>query len=332
MTYFTSVFSNRRVTSVISSQTILWKNKPIVDNSILLWDLENIPFNRLNNIKKIVKYTPQDLYVITKQNLGEKLRSKINKEQFKILDAHKSISDDKIISIMKLYTKRTHMILISSDSDFVREANKYIKNNKLQWIILDANKKAIIMKIDISNKNLTLSTLSPKHSKKIKQNQKKIIKKPQNTTTVKIDSKYGIYEYVQYAFGVLKRSYYPIIKFITKLPTPTKNDKTIQSYKHDTKKISSTNKRKKISKKSYKLMRHVYRYNYKSKLVVCGNIYIYSKKQYMLDMYHKLQSKYYMPRFNKQIRFNKFDEVNHFIHYNEKHGEYFLNEFSRIDI
>jgi hypothetical protein len=79
-------------------------------------------------------------------------------------------------------------------------------------------------------------------------------------------------------------------------------------------------------------MRHVYRYNYKSKLVVCGNIYIYSKKQYMLNMYHKLQSKYYMPKFNKQIRFNKFNEVNHFIHYNEKHGEYFLNEFSRIDI
>lgn len=152
-------FTNKNL-NVITLDMYLWNNKPIKENSVLLWDLENIPFNRLQDIKKQVKYTPQDLYVVTKQPLSLIKRIAIEKQQFKILDAHKTISDDKIISIMKLYVNKPNMILISSDSDFVQVATSYVKENKLHWIITDSIKKAIIMKMDISNTYLTITTLS----------------------------------------------------------------------------------------------------------------------------------------------------------------------------
>ncbi len=123
------IFTKKYNLPKITNDMYLWNNKPIREKSILLWDLENIGFNRLEDIKKLAKYTPEELYVITRQNISQKMRAFIEKKQFKILDAHKTISDDKIISIMKLYTSRPDMILISSDSDFVAEAQKYLLNN-----------------------------------------------------------------------------------------------------------------------------------------------------------------------------------------------------------
>ena len=69
-------FSSRRVLKPIKLENLLWNNKPIVEKSVLLWDLENIPFNRLSEIKRVAKYTPQDCYVITKQQLSQKLRQR----------------------------------------------------------------------------------------------------------------------------------------------------------------------------------------------------------------------------------------------------------------
>ncbi len=148
---------------LITATEYLWDNKPIKEKSVLLWDLENIPFNRLNDIKRLAKYTPEELYVVTTAPISMKQRVLIEKNQFKILDAHKTIADDKIIAIMKLYTNRANMILISSDSDFVQEVTNYIISNKLHWIVTDAVKKAIVMRVNISNPNLTISTLSKKH-------------------------------------------------------------------------------------------------------------------------------------------------------------------------
>jgi len=145
---------------IIQIEDYFWNKKPIKENSILVWDLENIPFSRLNAIKKLVKYTPEKLYVVTRQKLSIKLKKQIEKEQFKILDLHQSISDTKIIKVMKLYGLYSNMVLISSDSDFVESAKKFIKKSHLQWIMIDSNKKRIIMKMDISHKKLTISTIS----------------------------------------------------------------------------------------------------------------------------------------------------------------------------
>ncbi len=75
-----SVFRARRVTAPIKEEEILWNNKAIKEKSVLLWDLENIPFYRLAEIKKIVKYTPDELYVVTKQKIGEKLKKRITNQ------------------------------------------------------------------------------------------------------------------------------------------------------------------------------------------------------------------------------------------------------------
>jgi len=155
-----NIFIREDTFKLISPTMYLWNMKPIQKNSILLWDFENISFKKLEQIKKLVRYTPEEMYIVTKQPLGTKLIYKTAKEHFKILNAHKTISDDKIIQMIKLFKKRSHMILISSDSDFVKVVEQYTKANKLHWIIEDKNKKAIMMYVDLTNKNLKISTLS----------------------------------------------------------------------------------------------------------------------------------------------------------------------------
>ena len=150
---------------IISPEMYLWNMKPMQENSILLWDLENISFKKLEQIKKLVRYTPEEMYIVTKQSLGAKFIQKTAKEHFRVLDAHKTISDDKIIKMIKLFKKRSHMILISSDSDFVKVVESYTKANKLHWILEDRNKKAIMMHINLTNKNLKISTIGL-HTKK----------------------------------------------------------------------------------------------------------------------------------------------------------------------
>ena len=154
-----------RVIETIKADNILWNSKPLLKGSVLLWDLENIPFHRLEDIKKVAKYTPQNLYIVSKDPLGEKLLGKIHKEHFKVLNEHKGISDSKIISIMKLNGNRENLMLVSSDSDFAREANSYLKKGKLQWIVVENVKKRVLMKVNLASKNLTLSTIAHKPSK-----------------------------------------------------------------------------------------------------------------------------------------------------------------------
>ena len=137
----------------------LWNKKPILSHSILVWDLENISYKNLKTIKNKVTYSPEKLYIVTKQKLSKRNRFKMEMEGFKILDLHKSISDEKIISVMNLYSMYSNMILISSDSDFVSVAKRYLKNNNLQWIMNDKNKKRILMKMDITEKNLRITTI-----------------------------------------------------------------------------------------------------------------------------------------------------------------------------
>ena len=159
---FTKLFNLKRYSSLlrpVDVSKLLWNKKPMQEHSILVWDLENISFKNLEVIKSKAAYSPEKLYVVTKQRISAKKRVKIEEEGFKILDLHKNISDQKIIDVMKLYSLYPNMILISSDSDFVNSVKVYVQKNKLQWIMKDSNKKRILMKMDISNKNLKISTI-----------------------------------------------------------------------------------------------------------------------------------------------------------------------------
>jgi len=49
------IFRDKKSVTTISSNNILWNNKEIKEKSVLVWDLENIPFIKLEDIKKIYK-------------------------------------------------------------------------------------------------------------------------------------------------------------------------------------------------------------------------------------------------------------------------------------
>jgi predicted nuclease of predicted toxin-antitoxin system len=143
----------------VNTSKLLWNKKPMLPHSILVWDLENISYKNLKTIKNRVAYSPEKLYIVTKQKLSKRNRLKMEMEGFKILDLHSGISDEKIISVMDVYSMYSNMILISSDSDFVSVAKRYLKKSNLQWIMNDRNKKRILMKMNITDKNLKITTI-----------------------------------------------------------------------------------------------------------------------------------------------------------------------------
>lgn len=187
--------------------------------------MENIPFHKLEDIKRVAKYTPSELYVITKQAIGTKLQAKIVQEHFRVLDSHRTISDTKIISIMRLYKDRENMILISSDSDFAKEANSYIKKHKLHWILNEPNKKRVLMYVNLSSPNLTLSVIP--HKKK-----KQFIIHSQNSLnkTTEIGSRYNLGTYLEYYKAKVQRALKPSKKLYKQTLYKIKKTKALQRF------------------------------------------------------------------------------------------------------
>lgn len=323
LTNLLSVFKDVRVDNTISKDTILWNNKEIKDKSVLLWDLENIPFSRLEEIKKIAKYTPDELYVVTTQALGETLREKITSEHFKILDDHKTISDTKIISIMRLYKDRENMILISSDSDFAKEVNNYIKKHRLQWIVTNYNKKAVIMRVNLASTNLSISTLNRVTQKNKQATSKKYHKnrkqKNKYANTYKIDNAYNLSNTIDYYKHRVKRKLNKIYKKLKFILLP-------KSYRINTA-ISKQNNL--LPNNPIPGKRDIYRRDYKNKRHRCGKLQFNEDGEIILMLYKNLLTKYEIPNFSKLIRFNEFTKVDHLIHFNQKEKEYYLNEFTR---
>ena len=42
----------------------LWEHKPLLKNSLLIWDLDNISIKALSSIKHLAKFTPEIGYVV----------------------------------------------------------------------------------------------------------------------------------------------------------------------------------------------------------------------------------------------------------------------------
>jgi predicted nuclease of predicted toxin-antitoxin system len=304
-----SIFKTLRQTDTIKKTDILWNAKPFKENSVLLWDLENIPFHRLDDIKRVVKYTPDELYIITKQKLGKTLLKNIHQEGFKTLTSHKTISDDKIIAMMRLFKNRKDMILVSSDSDFAREANQYLKKHKLQWIVVENVKKAVVMKANLANTNLTLSVIESKKSKKSHvQN---------NASNAKIKNKYNFLVYYQYYRGKVRERLNRIKNLFSSIQLQQKN---LQEQ-------SALSKVETVQKEEIK---SVYRQNYKGRKVVCGKLCFYESK-IKLTLQKKLLRKYDIPNFKHSIEFKNMSEVKRLIHFNQNKNEYYLNKFKRLE-
>ena len=335
----------------IERERLLWNNKPVREDSVLLWDLENIAFHRLDEIKRVAKYTPQRCYVITTQNLSDKKRAKIESEYFIILDAHETISDEKILSLMRLYRTKKDMILISSDSDFAREANEYIKNNRLHWIVADHNKKRVTMFVKLDSPNLTLSSISvEKNAANIKKNLsgvKRAFFKRSSPFKHKsqIENHYGFGTYFYYYIGRVKAFFLKAIHSISSLFKQEQTD--ARDMKHKKGEIVKNSRGRKYSKKSKHNIaekfgihsnnnsrvsyRYIFRLNQKSKMSICGKVQYNPDGEILLMLHQNLKKKYEMPSFEKLIRTFDKRQVEEYIEYDEQKDIYLLHEFKRIE-
>ena len=142
---------------------ITWGTGVLKDNSILLWDLENIPYKRFEKIKNHLRFATEKAYIITKLKINEKNYKAMKRSGFEVLDKHKTDSDTKIKNIYKILKDYDEFVFISSDSDFVDIGKKILsQKKKLTWIVSEDSKKRVMMKMNIADKNLRLVAISNK--------------------------------------------------------------------------------------------------------------------------------------------------------------------------
>ncbi|MDD3505857.1 MAG: NYN domain-containing protein [Sulfurimonas sp.] len=154
--------------SFLSQET--WSNKPFIPHSLLVWDVENISVRYLNRIKNLARFTPQKRYALSKKPLSLKQERLLAREGFTLFEHYPLSADEKIVELIHRHHLYTHMILISSDSDFVPSVKRFLTKRHVQWIMQDENKKRICMYMNIAHPRLTLTTFSsanhPKNTKK----------------------------------------------------------------------------------------------------------------------------------------------------------------------
>ena len=138
---------------------MLWNNKPILKNSLLVWDVENISIKQLPSIKRLAKFTPQKCFAISKVPRDALKAAILLKEGFNLYISYPYVSDDAIIDFIDTHHHCASLIFISSDSDFVPVINRFLHKHSVQWIMQDCNKKRICMYINLSHPRLKLSTI-----------------------------------------------------------------------------------------------------------------------------------------------------------------------------
>lgn len=164
MKLFCGIFNFDRYFRVVDEAVIkdvTWHSGIYKEKTVLLWDLENIAYSSFAKIKKALKFAPERSFIITTNPIKHSKLISMQKNGFEVLVAHKSDSDAKIKSVYRILKEYEEFIFVSSDSDFTDIAKKILSNGKkLTWIMQDANKKRIVMKMNITDKNLKIITLS----------------------------------------------------------------------------------------------------------------------------------------------------------------------------
>lgn len=142
--------------------TILWENKPLLENSLVVWDSDNISICALETIKHLAKFTPHKRYIVSHKPLAEEKEALLRKEGFTIIVSSPYSTDARIIALIDNHHHSTSLILISSDGDFVPVVKRFLEKHPMQWIMQDCNKKRICMNINLAHPKLTLSTMDIK--------------------------------------------------------------------------------------------------------------------------------------------------------------------------
>ena len=157
----------------IPQESLLWNDKPLLRHSFLVWDVENISVKCFDSIKALVKFTPEKLYAISKKVLSPSVIGFFEEHGFVLFEKYPGSADEKIMKLIAMHQGCTHLILISSDSDFVPSVHRFLEYHHVQWIINDANKKRICMRVNLSHTRLTLSTFVQKDTSNPKQRVRK---------------------------------------------------------------------------------------------------------------------------------------------------------------
>lgn len=149
---------------ITPSPAIFWLDKPVLERSFLVWDVENISLKNLKAIQKKLNFTPEKCYAISKRYVNFQKQAYLVDNGFTILEQYLNCdADGKIIKIIGLHTLYTHLIVVSSDSDFVPSVKRFLKEStlhKVHWLVDNYNKKRICMLANIAHARLTISTLS----------------------------------------------------------------------------------------------------------------------------------------------------------------------------
>lgn len=143
----------------------LWNQKPLVKDSFVVWDVENISTLFLETIKQMASFTPHKRFALSKRPLSPKQEARLRKEGFTLFEHYPSSADAKIVRIIDSHHLCSALMLISSDGDFVPVIKRFLVKRPVQWILQDENKKRICMLIDLSHPRLTLSTFVHEHSR-----------------------------------------------------------------------------------------------------------------------------------------------------------------------
>jgi phage pi2 protein 07 len=140
---------------------LTWGRGSLRPKTLLLWDLENVPFAYFEAIKKKLAFAPEKAFIITKQNLSEKTVRFMEQNGFEIFTKHKTDSDTKIKNIYKILNLYEEFVIVSSDSDFIPMGKQILaQRKKLTWIMRDIHKKRVLMKINLTSPTLRLVTLT----------------------------------------------------------------------------------------------------------------------------------------------------------------------------
>ena len=137
----------------------LWHNKPLLKNSLLVWDVENISINCLDTIKRLAKFTPEKRYAISKKPFTDAFETLLSKDGFILSPQNPQYADAQIVHLIDTNHHSSHLILVSSDGDFVPVVKRFLEKHPVQWMMQDCNKKRICMNINLAHPNLRISTI-----------------------------------------------------------------------------------------------------------------------------------------------------------------------------
>lgn len=157
--------------------------------TLLVWDIENIPIKRIEEIFAKIKHKPTVAFAVSKMPISEKNLRKL--KAFKVQHIQtETIADVKIKELLqKGKYKYENFIIISCDTDFC-SFSKMVDSSKIQWLLNPNNAKGVLKKNDITKVQHTMLTNSIPKRKICVQNPPVIEK---NALDVKLESIADIY-------------------------------------------------------------------------------------------------------------------------------------------